>query len=311
LWSEWNDKYRDCMRRFWRGEPHQAPEMGYRLTGSSDQFLLSGRRPSASINYVTCHDGFTLHDLCAYEQKHNEANLEDNRDGTSNNLGWNGGVEGETDDPQLLAAREQQKRNHLATLFCSVGVPMLLAGDEMGRTQRGNNNAYCQDNELSWVDWKLDDRRRSLLAFTRALAKVRQGAPVLRRQRFFKGDRPPGAALNDATWFRPDGTEMSAEDWHRPSLRCLGMMLGGDALRFVDAQGKPVVGDTLMVVLNGDGRTHLFTLPNVEWGGPWEVLLETATPGEPGPPRPAPKKVRLPARSLALLRRVAQSPTGS
>jgi len=305
IWCEWNDKYRDCVRRFWRGEPHQAPEMGYRLTGSSDQFLLSGRRPSASINYVTCHDGFTLHDLCTYEQKHNEANLEENRDGTSNNLGWNAGAEGETDDPLIAAAREHQKRNLLATLFCSVGTPMLLAGDEMGRTQRGNNNAYCQDNELSWVDWKMDDRRRSLLAFTRALAKLRKASPVLRRQRFFRGERPPGAALHDATWFRADGEQMGTDDWQKGSLRCLGMMLGGDALRFVDAEGKPVLGDTLLVLLNGDGRTHLFTVPHVEWGGPWEVVLETSAPGEPGPPRPAPKKVRLPARSLAVLRRAA------
>jgi isoamylase len=194
-------------------------------------------------------------------------------------------------------------------------VPMLLAGDEMGRTQRGNNNAYCQDSELSWVDWKLDDRRRALLAFTRALAKLRQGAPVLRRQRFFKGERPPGAALNDATWFRADGAEMSAEDWHRPGLRCLGMMMGGDALRVPDREGRRVVSDTLMVLLNGDGRTHLFQLPHVEWGGPWEVLLETADAGEPGSPRPAPKKVRLPARSLAVLRRAAPQitadPTGT
>ena len=305
IWSEWNDRYRDCVRRFWRGEPHQAPEMGYRLTGSSDQFLLSGRRPSASINFVACHDGFTLHDLCTYEQKHNEANGEDNRDGTSNNLAWNGGVEGETDDPQIAAAREQQQRNLLATLFCSVGTPMLLAGDEMGRTQRGNNNAYCQDNEMSWVDWKLDDRRRSMLAFARALAGLRKSSPVLQRQRFFRGERPPGAALVDATWFRADGAEMGPEDWQKGSLRCLGMMLGGDALHFVDPEGKPVVGDTLLVLLNADGKNHLFTLPAVEWGGPWEVVLETAHPGEPAPPHPAPKKVRLPARSLAVLRRAA------
>jgi len=308
LWSEWNDRYRDCVRKFWRGEPHLAGEMGYRLTGSSDQFHLSGRRPSASINFVTCHDGFTLHDLCTYEHKHNEANGEDNRDGTSANYAWNAGVEGETDDPQVLAAREQQKRNLLATLFCSVGTPMLLAGDEMGRTQRGNNNAYCQDGELSWVDWKMDDRRRSLLAFTRALGRLRRSMPVLRRLDYFKGERPPGAALKDVTWYRADGNEMSSDDWHRPGSRCLGMMMGGDALRVPDREGRRVVGDTLMVLINGDGRTHLFTVPHVEWGGPWELLLETADPNEPGPPRPAPKKVRLPARSLAVLRRAAPAP---
>ncbi|HVE85186.1 MAG TPA: glycogen debranching protein GlgX [Myxococcales bacterium] len=310
LWSEWNDRYRDCMRRFWKGEPHLAAEMGYRLTGSSDQFLLSGRKPSASINYVTCHDGFTLHDLCTYEHKHNEANQEGNRDGTSANHSWNAGVEGETDDPRVQASREQQKRNHLATLFLSVGVPMLLAGDELSRTQRGNNNAYCQDNELSWMDWTVDDRRGSLLRFTRELARLRRQMPVLRRQRFFKGEPVAGSRLKDVTWFRADGAEMSSEDWHKPSVRCLGMMLGGDALAETDAGGRPVVGDTLLVLLNGDGRTHLFALPQVEWGGPWELLLETADPGQSSAPRPAPKKVRLPARSLAVLRRAAPAAGG-
>jgi glycogen operon protein len=201
--SEWNGKYRDAFRKYWKGEDNLAAEIGYRLTGSSDLFQISGRGPYASINFITAHDGFTLHDLVTYEQKHNEANLENNKDGADDNNSWNCGVEGETDDPQVNALRERLVRNFLTTLLVSNGVPMLLAGDEIGRTQRGNNNAYCQDNEISWVDWNLDERRKSLLEFTRRLIRMRHEQPVLRRRRFFRGQQIWDSELKDLAWFRP------------------------------------------------------------------------------------------------------------
>jgi glycogen operon protein len=306
LWSEWNDRYRDCMRKFWKGEPHLAAELGYRLTGSSDLFQLGGRGPAASINYVVSHDGHTLHDLTTYEQKHNEANLEGNRDGASEGHGWNCGVEGETDDAQVRALREQQKRNLLTTLFVSIGVPMLCAGDEMGRTQQGNNNAYCQDNELSWVDWRLDERRRALLRFTCALSRLRREMPVLTRQRFFRGEQIWDSRLKDVAWFRPDGAEMTREDWQKPSLRVLGYLLGGDAILTPDAQGNRVVGDTLLVLMNAEPRPVTFTLPAIEWGAGWQLIVDTAILGEASHAHtPAGERLELAARSCAILRRAA------
>ncbi|HSP81162.1 MAG TPA: glycogen debranching protein GlgX, partial [Myxococcaceae bacterium] len=209
VWSEWNGKYRDTIRRYWRGDERQAAEIGYRLTGSSDLYALGGRKPTASINFITAHDGFTLHDLVTYSHKHNEANLEENRDGANDNHSWNCGVEGETDDPAIRALREQQKRNFLATLFLSQGVPMLLAGDELGRTQRGNNNAYCQDNPLSWVDWNLDEAQRKLLEFTCRMSQLRREQPVLTKRKFFRGSHIWDSELKDLAWFRPDGQEMT------------------------------------------------------------------------------------------------------
>src|SRR5215468_10533818 len=259
--AEWNDKYRDALRRYWKGDDNLASEIGYRLTGSADVYSGERREPQASINFLTAHDGFTLHDLVTYGGKHNEANGERGQDGADDNQSWNHGVEGETDDPAILALRERQKRNLLATLFLSQGVPMLLGGDEMGRTQRGNNNGYCQDNEISWFDWRLDDRRRDFLRFTRLLIALRRQHPVLRRRQFFFGRRVLGSELKDVTWFRPDGREMGEADWGNPAARSIGLRLSGDALDEVDARGEPIVDDTLLVLLNAHHEAVPFVLP--------------------------------------------------
>jgi len=225
LWAEWNAASRDTVRRFWKGDGNQVGGLAFRLTGSSDLYEWGGRRPHASINYVTAHDGFTLHDLVSYNEKHNAANSEGNQDGAHENLRWNCGVEGPTDDPAILALRARQQRNFLATVFLSQGVPMWLAGDELGRTQRGNNNAYCQDNELSWVDWRLDGPQQELLALTRRLIQVFHQHPVLRRRKFFHDRRIRGAEVQDLAWFRPDGQEMSDDDWHNSQARWLATPL--------------------------------------------------------------------------------------
>ena len=222
LWAEWNGEYRDVVRRFWKGDGGLMSTMGYRLTGSSDLYEFSGRRPRASINFITCHDGFTLRDLVSYDGKHNEANGEDNRDGNDNNLSWNCGAEGPSDDPGILALRARQQRNFLTTLILSQGVPMILMGDELGRTQQGNNNAYCQDNEISWVDWSLMEENNDLLAFTKFLLKIYREHPVLRRRRFFQGRAIRGSEIKDITFFRHDGQEMNDEDWNNPIAKTLG-----------------------------------------------------------------------------------------
>ena len=278
LWAEWNGEYRDTIRRFWKGDEGQVSAMGYRLTGSSDLYGKGGRRPYASINFVTAHDGFTLHDLVSYNEKHNEKNGEENRDGTDNNLSWNCGVEGPTDDPAILAIRERQKRNFLATLLLSQGVPMLLGGDEVGRTQQGNNNAYCQDNELSWVDWKQDTARRELLAFTRSVIALRLQHPVLRRRQFLYGLKIHSSEVKDLSWFRPDGKEMTEETWHDAMARCIGLRLAGDAIEEVDAEGSPILDDTLLILLNAHHETVPFTLPAHRRGVKWELLLDTRVP---------------------------------
>ncbi|HXG02514.1 MAG TPA: glycogen debranching protein GlgX, partial [Candidatus Binatia bacterium] len=304
LWAEWNGIYRDTVRAFWKGDAGQAGSMAYRLTGSSDLYGRGGRRPYASINFVTAHDGFTLHDLVSYNTKHNEANGEDNRDGHDHNLSWNHGVEGPTDDPAVVALRERQKRNFLATLLLSQGVPMLLHGDEVGRTQRGNNNAYCQDNELTWQDWRIEGPARALLAFTRSLIALRRAHPVFRRSRFFYGRRLHGAEVKDLTWFRPDGKEMGEEDWANPETRCFGLRLAGDALDEQDAWGRPVRDDTLLLVLNAHWEPVAFVLPAHRAGLRWEVLLDTREPTGRRRRRPlrAGEAYPLEARSLALLR---------
>jgi isoamylase len=275
--SEWNGKYRDAFRKYWKGDDNVAAEVGYRLTGSSDLFQVSGRGPHASINFITAHDGFTLRDLVSYSQKHNEANKEENRDGADENYSWNCGVEGETDDSRINAPRDRQVRNFLATLFVSNGVPMLLAGDEIGRTQRGNNNAYCQDNEISWVDWNLDDRKRSLLEFTKGLIRLRLRQPVLQRRRFFRGQHIWDSALKDLAWFRPDGSEMTPADWSQPFVRSLAFLLGGDAISTVDVQGRKVSGDTLLILMNAHQEPVQFVLPAIEWGRDWEILVDTSS----------------------------------
>jgi isoamylase len=274
LWTEWNGRYRDNVRNYWNGYEPDIGQLAFRLTGSSDLFGDDGRRPYASINFVTAHDGFTLHDLVSYEHKHNEANGEDNRDGDNNNHSTNGGVEGETDDDVVLTFRERQKRNLLATLFLSQGVPMLVAGDEMGRTQRGNNNAYCQDNEISWLDWELNDRGKSLLEFTRRLIAFRHKHPVLRRRRFFRGDRILGSEERDLVWFRPDGLEMRADDWKKPTRR-IAFLLGGDAIPSPDPRGQRIVDDSLLIVMNGEREDESFVLPERRWAEAWERVIDT------------------------------------
>jgi glycogen operon protein len=280
LWAEWNDAYRDTVRRFWKGDGGLVGELAFRLTGSSDLYERGGRRPHASINFVTAHDGFTLHDLISYNSKHNEANGEGNQDGHNDNLSWNCGTEGPTDDPTILALRTQQQRNFLATVLLSQGVPMLLAGDERGRTQQGNNNAYCQDNELSWIDWTLDQSRRDLLAFTQQLIRLFHRHPVLRRRKFFQGRRIRGSEVKDLAWFRPDGQEMSDEDWNDPHARCLGLRLAGDAIEEMDARGNRLIDDTLLMVFNAHAEPIPFVLPAHRRKIRWELVLDTHGVGE-------------------------------
>ena len=279
-WAEWNGRYRDTIRRYWKGDGGQAAEMAYRLTGSSDLYETSGRRPHASINFVTAHDGFTLNDLVSYNEKHNEANGEGNRDGTDDNSSWNCGVEGPTDNPEVNELRERQKRNFLATLLLSQGVPMICGGDEVGRTQRGNNNAYCQDNELSWYDWKLDRSARDLFTFVQHLISLRREHPVLRRRRFFQGRQIWGSEVKDVAWFRPDGKEMTDEDWSKGYVRCLGLRLAGDAIEEKDEKGRRIIGDTLLILLNAHHESLSFTMPAHKRGVRWEPLLETAVQEE-------------------------------
>ena len=278
LWAEWNAAYRDTVRRFWKGDAGQVGALAFRLTGSSDLYGRNGRLPHASINFITAHDGFTLHDLVSYNDKHNEANGEENRDGHNENLSWNCGAEGETDNPAILALRARQKRNFLATLLLSQGVPMLLAGDEFGRSQWGNNNAYCQDNEVSWVDWKLDRPRRQLLEFTKLLIRIFHQHPVLRRSHFFQGRKIRGSEVKDLAWFRPDGKEMTDEDWANPEMRCFGLRLAGDAIEEVDARGNRVLDDTLLILLNAYHEAIPFVLPAHRRKLHWWVILDTSEP---------------------------------
>jgi glycogen operon protein len=304
LWTEWNGRYRDTVRRFWKGEGGVASELGYRLTGSSDLYENSGRRPHASINFVTAHDGFTLHDLVSYERKHNEANGEGNRDGTDGNDSSNYGVEGETDDAAILALRDRQVMNFLTTLVVSQGVPMIVAGDEIGRTQHGNNNAYCQDTELTWLSWDLDDRRRALLDFTRRLLSLRSAEPVLRRRHFFSGGYVRGSELKDIVWFTPAGTEMTPQDWSRPRAGALQMLLGGDAIPSLDRFGRPVKGNTLLVLVNATAEAIEFVLPAVEWGDRWDVVIDTTTAAPPARSLPARagEKYAMVDRSMVVMR---------
>jgi glycogen operon protein len=306
-WSEWNGKYRDVVRRFWKGDESPHGEMGYRLTGSPDLYEHAGRKIYASVNFVTAHDGFTLRDLVSYDRKHNEANGEENRDGTDENHSWNCGVEGETDDPAVLALRDRQARNLLATLLCSQGVPMITAGDEMGKTQGGNNNAYCQDDEISWLDWNLDDRRRALLGFTRRLVRLRLDQPVLQRRRFFSGRQLWDSSTKDLAWFRPDGTEMTEADWHQPFARSVAFLLGGDAIGGTDEQGRRMVGDTLLVLMNAWHEPVTYVLPEIEWGREWEILLDTAGASDSKRDLVAARgTVSVEARSLVMLSRPAE-----
>jgi len=306
LWSEWNDKYRDTVRAYWKAGDVSVAELAFRLTGSSDLYQGDGRRPSASINFVVAHDGFTLEDLVSYNDKHNEANGEHNRDGHDHNLSWNHGVEGPTDDPKITAARDQTKRNLIATLLLSQGVPMLAHGDEIGRTQNGNNNVYAQDNETSWVDWDLDDCKRALLGFTREMIALRERHPSLGRPRFFQGRKIRGSQVEDLAWFRPDGEPMTDEEWDEGWARAIGMRLGGKALTEVDQDGNRLVDDDLFLLLNGHYEPVTFCLPP-EGHDAWTVVVDTVS-GEVhtnggGRTITAGEEFELPARSLLLLRR--------
>ena len=337
LWSEWNGKYRDTVRDFWRGQPYTLAEFASRLTGSSDLYETSGRRPVASINFVTCHDGFTLTDLVSYNRKHNDANGEDGADGTNDNRSWNCGAEGPTSDPAVLELRTRQRLNFLATLLCSQGVPMLLAGDELGRTQRGNNNAYCQDNETSWVDWHAAEDERSLLEFARGVAELRRKHPVFRRRRFFTG--PGEGAMGqpgDIAWFTPSGREMTDADWKTGYAKAMGVFLNGDAITEPDPRGEPVRDETFLLLFSADSQPARFTLPAEDFGHTWEVVLDTgaadgrpaaAIPGDllphpalPGseaavaaqvepPEHQAGSTVMLAGRSMIVLRRTGESGT--
>jgi isoamylase len=304
LWTEWNGKYRDAVRDFWRGQPGTLPEFATRLSGSSDLYETSGRRPIASINFVTCHDGFTLEDLVSYNHKHNEANGEGNADGSDDNRSWNCGVEGPTNDPAIGRLRSRQKRNFLATLFCSQGIPMLLAGDEFGRSQQGNNNAYCQDNEISWVDWNHSDQ--DLLEFTRALSELRRNHPVFRRRRFFVGRLYSGDGLPDIAWLTPSGMEMTDRDWAAdPHDNAMAVFLNGDAITEPDPRGARITDDSFMLLFNAHSDPAAFTLPPERFGESWEAVLGTAAVGNSSDmPLHASGRVAVPGRSLLVLRRI-------
>ncbi|MFD6273963.1 glycogen debranching enzyme, partial [Nocardia asteroides] len=277
LWTEWNDRYRDAVRDYWRGALPDVRDLGYRLSGSSDLYAWGGRRPYASVNFVTAHDGFTLRDLVSYQHKHNAANGEGNRDGTNDNRAWNCGAEGESDDPDVNALRRRQLRNMITTLLLSTGVPMLVAGDEMGRTQGGNNNAYCQDNEISWVDWSLldDPHWRSLFELTSRLLTLRHRHPVLRRRLFFEGRAHSADGLRDLAWFTRHGDEMTEGDWYAPAAT-LGLYLSGRDIPGRDARGAQITDDSFLAVLHADHRPVSFRLPGAPWAAEYEVVVDTA-----------------------------------
>jgi isoamylase len=301
LWSEWNGIYRDTMRNFWRGEGGVS-DFASRFGGSSDLYERDGRRPFASINFITAHDGFTLRDLVSYNAKHNEANREGNRDGDDHNRSWNHGVEGETDDPEINALRERQQRNFLTTLFLSQGVPMLLGGDELSRTQHGNNNAWCQDNEISWFDWNVDDSQWRLLEFTRRLIALRKEHPVFRRTRFFAGG---GEDLPDVWWMRPDGRKMTQRDWRNPGARTIGVFLNGDEVGMETPRGEPVRDVSFLLLFNAHHEPITFRLPTRRFGARWKLELSTAEPELEPQARSyaAREEVDVQARSILVLRR--------
>jgi isoamylase len=314
LWAEWNGKYRDTVRKFWKGDAGQLSDLAYRLTGSSDLYQYDGRKPYASINFITAHDGFTLCDLVSYDEKHNEANGEDNQDGANDNDSWNMGAEGPTDDPAINELRERQTRNFLTTLLLSQGVPMLTGGDEFARSQRGNNNAYCQDNELTWYDWKLDEPRKRLLDFTAKLIHLRRSHPNLHRRRFFQ-DRvirsvPEGAPdkagapthiVRDIAWYSTDGKLFSEDAWNTGWNRSLAMMLNGKTLQVTDEEGCPVRDDSFLLMVNAAHEGVEFTLPPYPNSNPWRHLIDTENIDDPFSPADLDAKVILGGRSMMVL----------
>jgi glycogen operon protein len=305
-WAEWNGKYRDVVRRFWRGDGGQVSELATRLAGSSDLYARSGRLPYASVNFVTAHDGFTLQDLVSHERKHNEANGENNADGANDNLSWNGGVEGPTDDAAIMAVRERQKRNFITTLLLSQGVPMINGGDELSRTQGGNNNAYCQDNELSWLHWDLTPQQEDFLAFCRAVLALRRGHPVFRRRQFFQGRPLRGAGVHDVQWLEPGGQPMTDQAWDAAFVRSLMVLLHGDQISETDREGLPIHDDTFLVLLNAHWGSVTFTLPSPGDDANWERVLDTARPdwGRPNVRRRGRRIVA--SRSLVVFRRAVR-----
>ncbi len=299
-WAEWNGKYRETVRKFLKGDQQVLSEVATRLLGSSDLYERSGRRPYASINYVTCHDGFTLHDLVSYNDKHNEVNHEDNKDGDDNNLSWNCGAEGPTDDPDIIALREKQKRNFLAFLFVSQGVPMLCAGDEIGRTQQGNNNAYCQDNEISWLDWDLDDRHRALLEFTRRLIAFRHAHPNLRRRKFFQDRALRDPETGEIVCFNTDGREVSDDEWHESWVRTLGLRISGAHLDMVNETGDKITDRALLILINAHNEPVPFLPPPDGENQSWKLAFDTARPDDESTRWDGPDPYQLEARSLAV-----------
>ncbi|CQD13238.1 maltooligosyltrehalose synthase TreX [Mycobacterium lentiflavum] len=307
LWTEWNGKYRDTVRDYWRGEPATLGEFASRLTGSSDLYEASSRRPSASINFVTAHDGFTLNDLVSYNEKHNEANGEDNRDGESHNRSWNCGVEGPTDDPEITELRYRQMRNFWTTLMVSQGTPMIAHGDEVGRTQLGNNNAYCQDSELAWMDWSLVDKNADLLTFTRKVTKLRRKHPVFRRRRFFDGEPiRSGDEVRDIAWLTASGREMTHDDWNQGLDKCVGVFLNGEAITAPNARGERVVDDSFLLCFNAHSRDVEFVTPHDDYAQEWTVELDTNHPaGKADLVVAAEEKIAVPGRSVLILRKTA------
>ena len=300
LWTEWNGKYRDCVRSYWKGEGGTVAEFATRFSGSSDLYQDDGRKPYASINFITCHDGFTLQDLVSYNEKHNEANGEDNKDGADDNRSWNCGAEGATDDPEIIALRERQKRNLIATLLLSQGVPMICAGDELSHSQGGSNNAYCQDNDITWFDWSLDDTRSKFLDFVAKVIQIRKTQPVFQRRRFFKGR--PIRGVKDITWLAPDGNEMGEDDWSAEFAKCVGVRLAGDLIDEVDEDGNRIVGETVVILLNAHSEPVPFTLPPNPGEKHWERLLDTADPDAEASFADGNAPYDLQGRALALFR---------
>jgi glycogen operon protein len=281
LWAEWNGKYRDTVRRFWKGDEGQLSDFAYRITGSSDLYQYDGRKPYASINFITAHDGFTLNDLVSYNDRHNEANGENNNDGDQNNHSWNMGAEGPTDDPEILLLRKRQIRNFLTTLLFSQGVPLISGGDEVERTQHGNNNAYCQDDEITWQDWDLDDEKKKLLEFTSKLIKLRREHPNLHRRKFFQDRTVRNSVVRDIAWYNTDGNEMPEEAWDSPWVRSIGFLLNGKTLQVSDEEGNPVVDDSFLVLMNASHEGVEFKLPPPPNGNPWRQLLDTEDLDDP------------------------------
>ncbi|MCT7950857.1 glycogen debranching protein GlgX [Ancylothrix sp. C2] len=306
LWCEWNGKYRDCVRDFWRSEDQTLGEFAYRFTGSSDLYQSNGRSPYASINFITAHDGFTLADLVSYNEKHNEANGENNCDGESHNRSWNCGVEGETDDPDVLATRERQKRNFLVTLFLSQGIPMIVYGDEMERSQKGNNNAYCQDNEIAWINWDFPKEKEELLDFTRQLIFFRRKHPVFRRRKWFQGRPIYGKTISDIGWYNYDGSEMGDEEWNSGFAKSMAVFLNGQEITRVNARGQRIMDESFLVIFNAYWEMLDFSLPEVMQKDQWEVVIDTKEPTfvKEGLIYTDGKKVPVTGRSVVVLRRL-------